>query len=1219
MASAPVADFAARLRTLRKMAGQPPYEVLAALTKRMQWPQSKSKIFDKLTGRSVADEEFVMAFVLACRAFALDHGRTLSADLVDPAKWRLDAASVRREDGLIRAAHRDARRESLAGPGAVVLEGSATATRRASASSTQRKRELLAGYLEALCAEIGILRPGSIRGAELPLELALDEIYIELQAEPDRPDVDRRVTVQEVAEARKRDETWAWEDEQDRERQYRIFADRDRSHREGDTAHSSAPLITVIQRHDQVVILGDPGSGKTTLQRHLAIKSAQSLLTSAEPAGLSSIPIYMRISAYSEFRALADPDLALRDYLSHYVSGLQVRSPRDVADLLYRYLDEGRCLILLDGLDEVIEDRDRAKVARAIAQFAAVYRGRQLPGYGEQLGNKIVVTSRIAGYRPFVELPSSFGHYTIQPMNSQQIGAFLDRWFRAVEKSLEPGAEPDLIEQRADRQKALILEAIERSPGVARLADNPLLLRLLAMLHRSEGNLPQRRVELYQKATRWLLYDWHLERGAPLGAAIDEQVALSMLGPVAMYIHTRRPSGLLSLGQLEKLLFEIRGPQLGDPPDAPSVETIEHVRKFLRTIREHSGLLVERGTGLFGFMHLTFQEYFVARHLISQDSRINEIKGRLHQPRWREPILLAVAFLSDLLSGDIDRTLLMILEAGSEHEAILHRDLLFAADCASQSAVYPIRRKDIARRLIAVYCDANGGGRYALLRRQIQDALLLLSDSTDSWVVEVALAEEITRYGTIAALRRGVEIADLLSVHTAPVIRALQEVPALLPEVRQALTRARRRAQATATVAAQPPGWRGGWQDYRDDRTLARTIGALWLFGWRGFTELGLGAPSEPVGDTTDLEDEDQWTFVTRLRQLAWYLETCAPGPRENVTLVASELAEVVREFRAQGRSDASFSESVDAIAKLRRWYERPYSRLSNRAVAHILDTLTPQAWDFSGPDGDTYRPLLIGQLLSSVHMLRRGQRLTRGQLIRLRAAERLLASHLKPGDPTPQARAWEDQPAGAEPLVDLTRQLEGMLGVELPGLLEGWGRAVLSHAQFGNAVAPVVADALRGAAPLLPVPDADVWRAVAEAACTAMTVALTRLLRSTADPRQYLEAAFLLVRVGETEPCAELRAVASADLDSELPGRRLLALRALRDTVVRNTVALPDECGRLTDLVSRWPDLAEAALDVLFASEISPALLAWCWTGLRDAEPRYPSCCVPGSTRLAR
>jgi NACHT domain/HEAT repeats len=1202
--STPVEDFAARLRALRKIAGQPSYLTLATLTKDTKWPQSKSKIYDKLKPNGVSDEEFVMGFVLACVSFASARGRTLPSELTDLARWRQDAATVRREAALMRKARLDATRKPGAAPTA--------ATSTDVVPSPQRQRELLAAYLEALCAEISILRPGAIRGMDLPLELQLDEVYIELQAERDHPDIDRRVTAHELAEDRKQDQNWSWEDKQRRERQYRISADRERPSRAGAAPQSSAVLASVIDRHDQVVILGGPGSGKTTLLRHLALQSAQFLLNSPEPpADVARVPIYVRISAYAEFRAVANPDLALRDYLSHYVNGLQVRSPADVTALLYRSLDEGRCLILLDGLDEVIEDRDRANVARAIAQFAAVYRGNPAAGHAAQgagperpPGNKLAVTSRLAGYRSFVELPSSFGHYTIRPLSRPQVESFLDRWFLAVEKRLKPDAAPQVIEQQVARQRDKILDAIEHSPGVARLTDSPLMLRLLAMLQIHETNLPRRRVELYFKAANWLLYEWHLERGAPPEAAIDERVTISLLGPVAMHIHTRRPSGLLSLGQMEQLLFEIRGPQRGDPPDAPSVETIADVRRFLRTIREHSGLLVERGAGMIGFVHLTFQEYFVARYLMNRDGHVDEIKARLHQPRWREPVLLAVAFL-DMLSGDIDRTLLMILDAGSEHEAILHRDLLFAADCAGDCGVFPMRRKDIARRLIAIYCDADGAGRYALLRRQIQDALRLLSDSADSWAVEAALADELRECRRVSALSRAAEIADLLGARSPAVIQALREAPALLPEVRQALTMARRRALAAATGTTPPPPWRG-WRDYRDDRRLAQTIGALWLFGWRDFTEIGLGAPSEPVGDaTTGAEAEDEWTPVTRLRGLAWYLETCATNRKASVTLVASELTEVIGELRFAGRADARFTQLADLARKIRGWYERPGSRLSNRTLAQLLDVLTSRASDVSSQDQDAARLLLTGQVLSGIQLLRRGRPLTHGQSHRLASAQQLLAHRLGPDDTTLRPNSPDGESWGPDALDDLTRRLEDALAPDLPDLLDAWGRAVLTHAQFGDAVAEVVAGALRDACPLLAATDAQGWRLVAESAGSAMIDVLLRLLRSTTDPRQYLEAAFLLARVGQPEICEpELRSVIATDLDGDTPERALSALRALRDPPVRHIVALPDECGRLTGLADRRPDLADAALDVLFASGLSPVLLAWCLARLRDAGP---------------
>jgi hypothetical protein len=142
-------------------------------------------------------------------------------------------------------------------------------------------------------------------------------------------------------------------------------------------------------------------------------------------------------------------------------------------------------------------------------------------------------------------------------------------------------------------------------------------------------------------------------------------------------------------------------------PGQPSLETREAVHQFLETVREHSGLFVERGEGLYGFMHLTFEEYFTARQLVSSSTRARaQILARLHLARWQEPILLAVGSLSKQFYDDTHELLWAILEAGSAYEGMLHRDLLFTATCVGDSVnVAPVLRQEIAGRLLALYCD----------------------------------------------------------------------------------------------------------------------------------------------------------------------------------------------------------------------------------------------------------------------------------------------------------------------------------------------------------------------------------------------------------------------------------------------------------------------------------------------------------------------------------
>ena len=736
-------------------------------------------------------------------------------------------------------------------------------------SRYERERTVLEGYLNALIRNNADLEPGGIKQIKVQVVLPLDEIYVGLQADRDRPDVDRRVMQEELDEIKKRLERE--EDPKEREKQYQIWANQARTLQQAlEISGPREELSNIVQRHRQVVILGEPGSGKTTLVRYLTLRFARAILAQSErlfqpqdlwdekkvwrlpDLGPVRLPILLRIANYAEARQ-RDPDLALVDYLPRYFAGLSVPHVDELGPLLQRLLEAGRCMVLLDGLDEIIDPTDRHNIATAIGQFAGVYRETGLPdwlarplafiparagakpeadaesedeeaeiiiqwdknvpedvrqGWEKQIkqrpkgwrrrgravrlawelldearyahvGNRFVVTSRIAGYH-FAGVPGEFEHYTIRRMSRDDIKLFLEKWCPAVERRIAEAPDPLQVEQRARREIEGILQAVETTPGVRRMAENPLLLRILAIIHRNEAHLPQRRVELYETASVTLLRDWHLERGTR-GAAIDDVRATSLLGPVAFYIHENRASGFLSKGETERILGGILARERGEDPELPSLETREAVHHFLETVREHSGLFVERGEGLYGFMHLTFEEYFTARQLVSSSTRARaQILERLHLPRWREPILLAVGSLSKQFYDDTEKLLQAILEAGSAYAGVLHRDLLFAAACVGDSVnVAPVLRQEIAGRLLALYCDRRGAGRYRLLQTQVTDALLTLCNDQGDAAVEAALAETLGCCVDRTALTCALDVVDWLKARTPAVARALAACPDL--------------------------------------------------------------------------------------------------------------------------------------------------------------------------------------------------------------------------------------------------------------------------------------------------------------------------------------------------------------------------------------------------------------------------------------------------------
>lgn len=306
----------------------------------------------------------------------------------------------------------------------------------------------------------------------------------------------------------------------------------------------------------------------------------------------------------------------------------------DIPQLLCEQMRHGQCLMLLDGLDEVFDQESRRLIVERINQFVE-----------EFSANKFVVTSRIAGYRD-VKLSERFAEFTIEDMGSEQVEGFLHRWCRAVERAQQPDASEEQWQRVGDEQAGEILGAIQANEGVKRLTANPLLLTILALIHRNGSRLPHRRVELYALAVKTLTEDWQLGKKLPDAPKVmlKESEVVELLAPLAYWMHEEKPSGVVTQEEAEERLAAILAELNDDEPESESVR--QAVEQFLRKVRETTGLFVERAPGVYGFMHLTFEEYFAARYIADHERSeiLQLIRKHLHEPRWDEPILLALGY-----------------------------------------------------------------------------------------------------------------------------------------------------------------------------------------------------------------------------------------------------------------------------------------------------------------------------------------------------------------------------------------------------------------------------------------------------------------------------------------------------------------------------------------------------------------------------------------------
>ena len=297
------------------------------------------------------------------------------------------------------------------------------------------------------------------------------------------------------------------------------------------------PVACAFKENQALVILGDPGSGKTTIARWLALKLAtamlhestvvtvpqhQVFLTSVADEkefdmGPSKLPVFVRMSDFARY--LANPnsisskgDYALLDFLgtlNHSSCRLRDCGGKELFgqhlhELIYKRFFDGKVSLILDGLDEVVVVHVRRQVVECVKQLIDMC--FEKPGPMAQ--NQIVVTSRIAGYSVLPILQERVAHGIVQRMSREAIDKFIDCWMIAQCKSSYAVHTPppaETLQWAAELKKAIY---DRHRPSIFLLASNPLLVTLIAMMFSPKGELPKERARLYASSIHYLVEMW---------------------------------------------------------------------------------------------------------------------------------------------------------------------------------------------------------------------------------------------------------------------------------------------------------------------------------------------------------------------------------------------------------------------------------------------------------------------------------------------------------------------------------------------------------------------------------------------------------------------------------------------------------------------------------------------------------------------------------------
>ena len=571
-----------------------------------------------------------------------------------------------------------------------------------------RLRETASGiaealYLKNLADEFFYADFKGIEQLERFVSLELDEIFVNLKARPERQNDDsdfpRRLAEEQVNLALLNRSPLMKVLDADRQRKLleraeKIDAELDRLDHEpflkADRRADPVSIDRLLRPPGGVVLLGGPGSGKTTLVKRIARSCALGAETlRLRYPGLPGelFPVVVSITLFDDSRGARD--LAEYGVVQYVEEKLDERwGPALVQAFLERWA-AGQCLLLLDGLDEVAELGRRIGVARAV------------DGLLQQLGhNRVVVTSRIIGYS-ICRLSVPADHATLEPFSAEDVATFARQWHRAYDRAVHPQSPRP---EQAEREAQSLIDDIRQNPRVADLATNPLMLTIIALIKHQEVTLPDRRVELYEKALNTLIHSWNKARslsGRPVGETPRLDATKKVWSAVALWMHEQTSRGTLRRQQLHDKLIEVLQSELGIPELAAS----EIAESYLVTATESSGLLEERGQGRFAFVHQTFQEYLAAIRLATLCRKtMAPLRERIDNPRWHEVIRLAAGFIG-VYVGDNEQLTELINTLLDEQRDPLEPHLLtglrLAASCVADDVGF--RQQDVDQVLVRLF------------------------------------------------------------------------------------------------------------------------------------------------------------------------------------------------------------------------------------------------------------------------------------------------------------------------------------------------------------------------------------------------------------------------------------------------------------------------------------------------------------------------------------
>jgi len=385
----------------------------------------------------------------------------------------------------------------------------------------------------------------------------------------------------------------------------------------------SHPVLDVLtdSRYKHTIVLGDPGSGKSTLARYI-------MLSLIEPTDTEKLrhkfdgylPLLIELRTYVGLclEKRCETPLEFFEHLGKTEGWALTK------DALQNYLkNDGRAVVIFDGLDEIFEPEVRERITRQIVGFTNDY-----PKV------RVIATSRIIGYARKILTDAGFTHFTLQDLDEKQVESFVSRWY-----DLAMSDRPDEAKERQER----ILKSFKESASIRQLAGNPMLLTIMAIIGKHQ-ELPRERWKLYDHAASVLIQHWDVNKHLK-----DERIEADFIGEDDKKELLRRLAFCMQSGagglagnyiHRDHLQSEFEG-YLTERYSQPSDRAKVIAEAMIQQFRERNFILSLYGANLYGFVHRAFLEYFCASTFVyrfekTKELTIDQLKTNVYGKHWED-------------------------------------------------------------------------------------------------------------------------------------------------------------------------------------------------------------------------------------------------------------------------------------------------------------------------------------------------------------------------------------------------------------------------------------------------------------------------------------------------------------------------------------------------------------------------------------------------------